>query len=113
MADTIEYAGILTGAVGKSSRYKNHQVIEVNNVASQETWNPPEIPVTAKDKYHRVSSEKWRLDKLAYYYYGDQHLWWVIAYANGIVDPFMELDDQTSPQFLRIPDPQSVMSRLT
>lgn len=27
------------------------------------------------------------LDRIAYRYYGDESLWWVIAYANGIFDP--------------------------
>lgn len=41
-----------------------------------------------------------RLDLLAYRVYGETRLWWVIALANGIDDPF---DDSLAGQLLVIP----------
>ena len=41
----------------------------------------PEVPPTADDTYIITSYED-RLDLLAYDYYGDERLWWVISSAN-------------------------------
>ena len=41
----------------------------------------PEIPPTSEDKYIITSVED-RLDLLAFDYYGDETLWWVISRAN-------------------------------
>jgi len=41
----------------------------------------PEIPPTSEDQYIITSIED-RLDLLAYDYYGDETLWWVISRAN-------------------------------
>jgi len=43
----------------------------------------PQIPISDGDKFiHPVSGD--RLDTLAYKYYGDITLWWIIAKANGL-----------------------------
>jgi hypothetical protein len=34
------------------------------------------------------------LDKVAYKFYGDESLWWVIAIFNNIVDPFRDFEDK-------------------
>lgn len=34
------------------------------------------------------------LDQIAYKYYGDENLWWVIAIFNDIVDPFNDLNNK-------------------
>lgn len=40
--------------------------------------------------YHTVTaSETDRLDKVAFYEYGKASLWWLIAWANKIIDPFI------------------------
>ena len=41
----------------------------------------PDIPPTSEDTYI-ISSYEDRLDLLAYDYYGDERLWWVISRAN-------------------------------
>tara|TARA_B100001079_G_C16069096_1_gene364845 strand:- start:59 stop:352 length:294 start_codon:yes stop_codon:yes gene_type:complete len=43
----------------------------------------PEIPLENQDKFIRAKDGD-RLDTLAYNYYGDTTLWWVIAKANGV-----------------------------
>lgn len=65
-----------------------------------------EIPVSANDKYHRVqSNETTRLDMIAHKYYKNPLLWWVIAQANGITDPFEILETGI---LLRIPAIESL-----
>ena len=59
------------------------------------------VPQSGSDTYHRVQShEKNRLDIIAQYYYKNPLLWWVIAQANDIRDPFVEIEAGT---LLRIP----------
>lgn len=59
----------------------------------------PNIPLSEFDVY--VMSETGdRLDTLAYEYYGDQSLWWIIASANNIHNAPLGLADGT---ILRIP----------
>ena len=43
----------------------------------------PEIPLENGDTFIRAKDGD-RLDTLAYNYYGDVTLWWVIAKANGV-----------------------------
>ena len=59
----------------------------------------PNIPVSESDAYVITSSED-RLDLLAYRYYNDATLWWVIAAANNIHDAKFAFPDGT---ILRIP----------
>lgn len=59
----------------------------------------PNIPLRDDDIY--VASETGdRLDTLAYQYYNDSSLWWIIAAANNIHNAPFGLDDGT---ILRIP----------
>lgn len=59
----------------------------------------PNIPLRDDDIY--VASETGdRLDTLAYQYYNDSSLWWIIASANNIHDAVFALEDGT---VLRIP----------
>ena len=57
------------------------------------------IPKSNEDKYV-VSQTGDRLDTLAYQYYGDASLWWIIAAANNIHNAPFGLKDGT---ILRIP----------
>jgi len=47
----------------------------------------PIIPPADNDLYV-VTVEGDRLDLLAYTYYQDASLWWVVLWANNIIDPF-------------------------
>jgi len=104
MTDELKYIGQLRRTIDRMSRYFGHRVMEINGVTSLETWKPPTIPEDNQDKYHRINPvRRWRLDLLADYYYDAEGLWWAIAFANDIIDPFMELNDPDEPVFLRIP----------
>jgi len=60
----------------------------------------PNIPLKDSDMYI-VTQEGDRLDTLAYQYYGDQSLWWIIATANNIHDASFAVEDGT---ILRVPE---------
>lgn len=114
MSDTFRFLDVIQTTQEVRSRYRRHRLIELNGVVSQESWIPPEFPVHENDKVHRVrTSERLRLDLIANEYYGDQNLWWVIAFANDILDPFMELNGvSATPTTLRIPAPEVVNARV-
>jgi|TARA_R100000353_G_scaffold159342_2_gene118828 hypothetical protein len=43
----------------------------------------PKIPIRDTDKFIYISRGQ-RIDSLAYKYYGDSSLWWIISRANGL-----------------------------
>ena len=48
------------------------------------------IPTSSDDVYHVVTqTQSGRLDILAQMYYSDASLWWMIAAANNMADPFI------------------------
>lgn len=65
-----------------------------------ESWRDIEIPESNSDNYHEVGSgEVNRLDLIAYQYYNNARLWWIIALANNIKNPLiLEVGD-----LLRVP----------
>ena len=83
-----------------ASRYQNNESKKVNDgrtVYRSKIY--PEIPLRDGDIY--VASETGdRLDTLAYQYYEDASLWWIIAAANNIHNAPFGLTDGT---ILRIP----------
>lgn len=70
------------------SRYQVLRVID-NEPNYLETYNQVRIPESTGDHYHIVSKgDSNRLDIIANEYYGDATLWWAIALANDLIDPF-------------------------
>ena len=57
--------------------------IDKSGIKVLSTTYYPEIPIGNSDKFI-MSKDGDRLDNLAYKYYRDNTLWWVIAKANGI-----------------------------
>lgn len=48
----------------------------------------PDIPTSDDDLFHDLTAgEVGTLDTVANYYYGNVTLWWVIAVANGVLNP--------------------------
>ena len=61
---------------------------------------------TQTDIYHRIKAhEVNRLDLIAYNYYKNPMLWWVIAQANEIYDPFVPM---RVGSLIRIPSIESL-----
>lgn len=66
----------------------------------------PEIEPSSEDTYLITSYED-RLDLLAYDYYGDERLWWVISRANPDVTRRDSFFIKSGVQ-IRIPDPSII-----
>jgi hypothetical protein len=83
-----------------ASRYERNQVQKLKD--GREVYRTkiyPNIPLRDSDIYI-VTQGGDRLDTLAYQYYGDQSLWWIIATANNIHDAPFAVADGT---ILRVP----------
>lgn len=65
----------------------------------------PEFPISDKDIYIMSKSSD-RFDNLAFKYYGDQTLWWVIAVVNNLINGHLIPGPGV---YLRIPDPGNPM----
>lgn len=87
----------------RSNRYKDCKVLTDidEGITLLSTREIKDIPSSPNDKYHRVKShESQRLDLIAHTYYKNPLLWWVIAQANEIYDPFTYIEPGT---IIRIP----------
>ena len=66
-----------------ASRYDNNTIFTtLQGKPYFENKRYPNIPVSVNDLYV-VTTVGDRLDLLAYQYYNDSNLWWVIAFANN------------------------------
>lgn len=94
-------------AISANSRYAGSVVGPVTNSAGV-TRNTI-LPATPKDTTYRVSFYTWRagdrMDLLAYRFYGDERLWWLIADANPEIVPAASSLFSIAPgTLIRIPD---------
>jgi hypothetical protein len=82
-------------------RYQNIDIIKYAATGSQYYVNNvyPEIPPSNNDDYV-VTVLGDRLDLLAFDFYGDSNLWWVIASANSLPGDSLVVEPGTQ---LRIP----------
>lgn len=89
-----------------SSRYRKlNRVVDDSNDEYIEGYEPMTFPKSPDDRYHLVTpKEEDRLDLISHQYYGNPLLYWVIAEASGINDPFIVPAGST----LRIPSKQSL-----
>ncbi|AWD93030.1 hypothetical protein HSE3_gp078 [Bacillus phage vB_BceM-HSE3] len=73
------------------SRYRRTKIlIDGDNNEFYETWSKPRIEESSDDIYHQVDiAEENRLDLIAYRYYQNTLLYWVIASANNISNPLI------------------------
>lgn len=71
------------------SRYKFFDILRnEEGVEFIETWRDLDIPITDEDSFHEISAkEENRIDLIAYQYYQNSKLWWVLVVANDIRDP--------------------------
>jgi len=83
-----------------ASRYRNNPTKKLKDgrrVYRSKIY--PNIPLRDDDVYVATETGD-RLDTLAYQYYNDASLWWIIASANNLHDAPLGLEDGT---ILRIP----------
>lgn len=83
------------------SRYQNcDAIIYSNGEELLESMDRIRVPRSTEDKFYTVeANHENRLDLISNEVYGTPRLWWVIAYASNIVDPF----DIPIDTILRIP----------
>lgn len=90
-----------------NSRYADDRVLNDGTRTFVKTWRRPSTEEYSNDVFHTVSAgEENRLFLIAYKYYKDPSLWWVIALHNQIIHPF-EVPAGTA---LRIPSLAVVFS---
>jgi len=89
------------------ARHFGMRQFAVNGINYLDAPEEGELPPRNDDIYLQVKAgEDYRLDLLALRTYGDPSLWWVIAQANRIFNPFDELE---AGMTLRVPSRQSVL----
>lgn len=84
-----------------SSRYQNIKVVKYESTGSQYYINNiyPDVPLSNEDNYV-ITVLGDRLDLLAFNFYGDPSLWWVITSANSLPGDSLYIEPGTQ---LRIP----------
>ena len=94
----------------RSNRYRKCAILRdnYNHEVLLATRDIEEIPIKNSDIYHKVKSiEVGRLDLIAHNYYNNSLLWWVLAQANNIYNPFEGME---AGMILRIPTIESLYS---
>ena len=87
------------------SRYAStKQIKDENGIRRASTTILPIPPASDSDIYIQVTSPE-RLDILAFKFYADASLWWVIANANGLGKGNFDVPENTR---IRIPDSSTV-----
>lgn len=88
------------------SRYRFFDILQDDDkVEFLESWRDIEIPTNEDDNFHEVlTRDENRIDLIAYQYYQNTSLWWVIAITNELKNPF-DLDIGT---ILRVPSINSL-----
>ena len=97
------YTELRNSSRDRADRYKDCKILEDTSTGETLLANREikDIPYNTSDTYHRVqSNEVCRFDILAHKYYKNPLLWWVIAQANDIYNPFEDIPPGT---LLRIP----------
>jgi len=89
------------------SRYNKLRILlNEDDIPVLESWDPPEIPELAEDRFFEITAEfAHRLDLVSLMFYGTEQLYWVIAYANDMIDPIAETVVGVK---LRIPDRENL-----
>ena len=91
-----------------ASRYQTSKIIKDKyNKRRANTVIVPPVPEAEDDIYIEITSTD-RLDKLAYEFYNDASLWWIIASTNALGKGTLIVKENT---LLRIP-PASVLQDL-
>lgn len=92
----------------KGSRYRRAKVAMVNGVPTIVSRRKRWTEKRPDDVFHTVRYGE-ELDEIAHRIYGTGELWWVIAEANGIADPFEPLEPG---RVLRCPSVQTVFEEV-
>jgi len=74
-----------------------------------ETWVFPDIEKVSYTTYMLDASDIGRLDRLAYRFWGDPTLWWLLAWFNNIKNPF---EDMSAGQVIKVPELSEVNAKV-
>ena len=78
--------------LGSNSRYTDTPLFEMEGDLALTTFERPWYKRDNTEKYFDVQAKYiGRLDLISQAIYGTVELWWLLAWANGIVDPFTEV----------------------
>jgi hypothetical protein len=95
-------------SVNKHSRLRFTQILTIDGVEFWDMLDLPVIPIQPDDIQYQVQTQD-RIDSLAFKFYGDPVLWWVIAYVNKLE---LVPNDLNVGAELRIPSPSYVQNVL-
>lgn len=95
----------------KTSRYVQGGLTEVGPIGL-EWWGRFSLPRDdASDLLYTIDeTTNGRLDKVAYGFYNDPSLWWIIAQYNNLLDPY---EEAFANRILTIPSPERVELLMT
>lgn len=98
-----------TNKMNRTSRYRRlKRLLNEDDEEYIETYETISIPESSNDSFHTVTkAEEDRLDLISFHYYKNPLLYWVIAEASGIIDPF----NVPAGTVLRIPEKQSLFGK--
>ncbi len=112
MADSLTTPSKLKSRVNRSSWMRSLEMVEVQQGSTLFSyWELPDFPtIEAQDDdlAHIVTSTD-RIDALAFRYYKESRLWWVIGLANGWDDCWSSLNEGDE---IVIPSPRYVRDTL-
>jgi hypothetical protein len=93
------------------SRYNSLRLLlNDSKIPVQETWEMDEIEESSNDRFFEVvGGFEHRPDLISLMYYGTEQLYWVIAHANGLTEPFAQTRVGLR---LRIPDREMVFQTI-
>lgn len=91
----------------RTSRYKNTSVYYEDGYKYLGTRTLIALPKSEKDDYH-ILEEDQRIDQVAWKYYRDSRLWWIIAEVNSILNPL----SIPKGKKLRIPSYSNVLRKV-
>ena len=102
----IDSYTIRTTPQNRTSRYRKlNRLLDNDSNLYVETSEAVKVPKSSTDSFHIVTKkDENRLDLISWQYYGNTLLWWVIAEASDIIDPFNVPRDTV----LRIPDKSTI-----
>lgn len=98
MATTVKQAA--------NSRLSFSDLLQIDGVTFYDQPSYPDIPVQGGDISYTVLPTD-RVDTVAFKFYGDPTLWWVLALAN---DWELLPQDMNSGDTIRVPDPAYILS---
>ena len=75
-------------SLSPNTRFKYTPTVLDEGVERFDGWEPPVLTVSGERLHVVTESDQMRPDLIAWKYYSDPALWWVIMHHNGVIDPY-------------------------